>query len=134
MALCDGQPLFIGLARNARGRPSFRCRGRSYPIAPNSYYPISPPINWGGVYIGLNGGYGLGSSSWTNSFGSTGNFAVDGGVFSGTLGINYTGFGDWVLLGLEGDFDRSGATAVAAVALLVGAGAAGRQPNLPNQD
>jgi outer membrane immunogenic protein len=38
-----------------------------------------------------------------------GEFAVDGGVFGGTLGINYAGFGDWVLLGLEGDFDWSGA-------------------------
>ncbi len=29
----------------------------SAPIPPNSYYPISPPpVNWGGVYIGLNGG------------------------------------------------------------------------------
>ena len=26
-----------------------------------------------------------------------------------TLGINYAGFGDWVLLGFEGDFDWSGA-------------------------
>ena len=76
--------------------------GALYPIAPNSYYPISPPINWGGVYIGLNGGYDLGSSSWTNSFGSTGNFAVDGGVFSGTLGINYAGFGDWGVAGSGG--------------------------------
>jgi outer membrane immunogenic protein len=74
-------------------------------------------VNWGGVYIGLNGGYGLGSSNWSNNGafpnlfqGSTGNFAVNGGVFGGTLGINYAGFGDWVLLGFEGDFDWSGAT------------------------
>src|SRR5580700_10789287 len=80
------------------------------PIPPSSYYPISPPVNWGGVYIGLNGGYGLGSSSWSNSKGSTGNFADNGGVVGGTLGINYAGFGDWVLLGIEGDFDWSGAT------------------------
>ena len=79
------------------------------PLPPSSYYPVSPPINWGGVYIGLNGGYGLGRSNWNDSLGSTGNFAVNGGVFGGTLGINYAGFGDWVLLGLEGDFDWSGA-------------------------
>jgi len=83
----------------------------SAPIPPNSYYPISPPpVNWGGVYIGLNGGYGLGKSNWSDSLGSTGNFAANGGVFGGTLGINYAGFGDWVLLGFEGDFDWSGAT------------------------
>ena len=79
------------------------------PIPPSSYYPVSPPINWGGVYIGLNGGYGLGKSNWSDSFGSTGNFPANGGVFGGTLGINYAGFGDWVLLGFEGDFDWSGA-------------------------
>jgi hypothetical protein len=39
----------------------------SAPIPPNSYYPVSQPINWGGVYIGLNGGYGLGSSNWSDS-------------------------------------------------------------------
>ena len=94
--------------------------GAPYRIAPNSYYLIWPPINWGGVYIGLNGGYGLGSSSWTNSFGSTGNFAVDGGVFSGTLGINYAGFGDWVLLDLEGDFDWSGASGSGCCSIIGG--------------
>src|ERR1700752_2166011 len=77
---------------------------------PTSYYPVSPPVNWGGVYIGLNGGYGLGKSNWSNSLGSTGNFPVNGGVFGGTLGVNYAGFGDWVLLGFEGDFDWSGAS------------------------
>jgi outer membrane immunogenic protein len=77
---------------------------------PTSYYPVSPPVNWGGVYIGLNGGYGLGKSNWSNSLGSTGKFPVNGGVFGGTLGVNYAGFGDWVLLGFEGDFDWSGAS------------------------
>jgi outer membrane immunogenic protein len=97
------------------------------PIPPSSYYPVSPPINWGGVYIGLNGGYGLGQSNWTDSLGSTGNFAANGGVFGGTLGINYAGFGDWVLLGFEGDFDWSGATGSGSCSALgvdiLGAGA-----------
>jgi outer membrane immunogenic protein len=90
------------------------------PISPTSYYPVSPPINWGGVYIGLNGGYGFGQSNWSNSFGSTGNFAANGGVFGGTLGINYAGFGDWVLLGFEGDFDWSGANGSGACSSLGG--------------
>jgi opacity protein-like surface antigen len=88
------------------------------PIPPNSYYPVSPPLNWGGVYIGLNSGYGLGSSNWSNTLGSTGTFAANGGVVGGTLGINYAGFGDWVLLGLEGDFDWSGASGSAACSVL----------------
>jgi outer membrane immunogenic protein len=80
------------------------------PVPPSSYYPVSAPINWGGVYIGLNGGYGMGTSNWSNNLGSTGNFAVNGGLFGGTLGVNYAGFGDWVLLGFEGDFDWAGTT------------------------
>jgi outer membrane immunogenic protein len=72
------------------------------PIPPSSYYPISPPVNWGGVYIGLNGGYGVGRSDWTNSFGTTGTFPTSGPLLGATLGINYAGFGDWVLLGFEG--------------------------------
>src|SRR6185437_8916943 len=50
------------------------------PIPPASYYPVSPPVNWGGVYIGVNGGYGIGQSNYTDSKGSTGNFAANGGV------------------------------------------------------
>src|ERR1700730_1368827 len=63
---------------------------------PTSYYPVSPAINWGAVYIGLNGRYGVGKSNWTDSLGSTVNFGANEGVFGGTLGINYAGFGDWV--------------------------------------
>ena len=88
------------------------------PMPPSAYYPVSPPVNWGGVYIGLNGGYGRGTSNWSDSLGSTGNFASNGGVFGATLGINYAGFGDWVLLGIEGDFDWSGATGSAGCSVL----------------
>jgi outer membrane immunogenic protein len=87
---------------------------------PTSYYPVSPPVNWGGVYIGLNGGYGIGSSNWSDSTGSTGTFGANGGLFGATLGINYAGFGDWVLLGFEGDFDWSGASGSAGCSALGG--------------
>jgi outer membrane immunogenic protein len=90
------------------------------PVPPSSYYPVSAPINWGGVYIGLNGGYAMGRSDWSDPFGSTGNFNVNGGLFGGTLGINYAGFGDWVLLGFEGDFDWSGTKGSANNCALVG--------------
>jgi outer membrane immunogenic protein len=89
---------------------------------PTSYYPVSPPVNWGGVYIGLNGGYGLGTSNWSDTTGTTGNFAANGGLFGATLGINYAGFGDWVLLGFEGDFDWSGASGSAGCSALFPAG------------
>jgi outer membrane immunogenic protein len=90
--------------------------------APNSYYPAAQPINWGGVYIGLNGGYGLGRSDWGDQTGNTGTFSANGGLLGGTLGVNYAGFGDWVLLGIEGDFDWSGASGSASCAPLALAG------------
>jgi outer membrane immunogenic protein len=90
------------------------------PLPPSSYYPVSAPVNWGGVYIGLNAGYGFGHSDWTDETGGTGNFAANGGVAGGTLGINYAGFGDWVLLGFEGDFDWSGAKGSASCSNLGG--------------
>src|SRR6516165_11526001 len=124
--------LSLSLLGAERGRAADVPLPGPAPISPNSYYPtsyypVSPPVNWGGVYIGLNGGYGFGKSNWSNSLGSTGNFPVNGGVFGGTLGINYAGFGDWVLLGFEGDFDWSGATGSAGCSVLgpsvLGAGA-----------
>ena len=72
------------------------------PIAPA--YPVKAPIyapaySWTGFYIGVNGGGGFGTSSWT----TTGNFNTSGGVFGGTLGYNYQ-FGQGVI-GIEGDGD-----------------------------
>ena len=61
--------------------------------------------NWGGFYVGLNAGYGFGSSKWTAGAATTGSFDVNGGMAGGTLGYNYqTGIWVW---GLEGDFDAS---------------------------
>jgi outer membrane immunogenic protein len=90
------------------------------PVPPNNYYPVSAPINWGGVYIGLNGGYGFAQSNWSDTLGSTGNFKANGGLFGGTLGVNYAGFGDWVLLGFEGDFDWTGTKGSANNCALIG--------------
>ena len=63
--------------------------------------------NWTGFYVGINGGYGFGSSSWTDPASSvtTGNFDVTGGLAGGTLGYNFQ-TGTWVW-GFEGDFDAS---------------------------
>jgi len=70
--------------------------------------PVVAPVpfyNWGGFYLGVNGGGGWGSSSHTDSnFGiSTGDFGVSGGLVGGTLGYNYQA-GNWVL-GMESDLD-----------------------------
>ena len=58
---------------------------------------LAPVYNWTGPYIGLSGGGGWGSSSWSN----TDSFDISGGLIGGTLGYNWQN-GPWVY-GLEGD-------------------------------
>jgi outer membrane immunogenic protein len=75
------------------------------PRAPAAYVPVmSPAYNWSGFYVGLNAGYGFGSSTWTPL--TSGNFAVDGPMAGGTLGANYQ-FGQ-IVIGAEGDIDWQG--------------------------
>jgi len=74
------------------------------PPAPAPYYkaPAMVPVySWTGFYVGINGGGGFGSSSWT----TTNSFNVSGGQFGGTAGYNYQ-FGQGVI-GIEGDIDWS---------------------------
>ena len=36
--------------------------------APAAYVPVVAPVyNWSGIYIGINGGYGFGSTDWSPS-------------------------------------------------------------------
>ncbi len=65
---------------------------------------VAPFYNWTGLYVGLNAGYGWGTSSWDGV--STGNFDVNGGLIGGTIGYNWQ-FGQTVL-GIEADLDWSG--------------------------
>ena len=76
------------------------------PRAPATYVPtIAPVYNWGGFYIGANGGYSFGSSTWTPG---TSSFNVNGAVAGGTVGANFqTGS---VVFGIEGDWDWSNIT------------------------
>jgi outer membrane immunogenic protein len=71
------------------------------PQAP-AFIPPPPVYNWSGIYIGINGGYGFGNSNWGAPI-TTGNFALDGGLVGGTLGINFQS-GQFVF-GLEADGD-----------------------------
>ena len=82
------------------------------PQAPVAYIP--PPVavyNWGGVYVGINGGWGFGTAKWTSNAvraapGLSSSLNDNGGVVGGTLGANFqTGAFVW---GIEGDFDYSG--------------------------
>jgi outer membrane immunogenic protein len=75
----------------------------SRPFPPYSRPAYSPVYNWTGLYAGINGGYGWGSSTW-NVFPSS--FDTNGGLFGGQLGYNWQS-GQFVT-GLEGDIDWSG--------------------------
>jgi len=70
-----------------------------------------PVYNWGGIYYGVNGGYGFGTTQWTDpanisGLGSTGSFDMSGYVVGATLGFNYQV--DAFVLGAEGDYDATG--------------------------
>ena len=80
------------------------------PQAPAQYIPVVAPVyNWGGIYVGINGGWGWGSAKWTASTGVgpiAGTANDNGGVVGGTLGFNYQM--NALVFGVEGDFDYSG--------------------------
>jgi outer membrane immunogenic protein len=77
-----------------------------------AYYPVATVYDWGGGYIGINGGYAFGQSEWgsdplnPSGLSSTGNFNVNGGLIGATLGVSGQ-WGAWVF-GIEGDFDWQG--------------------------
>ncbi len=79
------------------------------PQAPAAYIPtVAPVYNWGGIYLGLNGGYGFGSSEWSGAGLNTQSFNTSGGVVGGTLGANFQS--DAFVFGLETDLDWTGIT------------------------
>jgi outer membrane immunogenic protein len=73
-----------------------------------AYIPVTAPYDWGGGYIGINGGYGFGQSQWSDPLNpsgttSTGDFHLSGGLVGVTMGVSGQ-FGAFVF-GVEGDFD-----------------------------
>jgi outer membrane immunogenic protein len=79
------------------------------PQAPAMYVPaVAPVYNWGGIYLGINGGYGFGNSNWTGGAASSGTFTTNGFVAGGTLGFNYQW--DALVVGAETDLDFTGIT------------------------
>jgi outer membrane immunogenic protein len=83
------------------------------PRAPATYVPPAPPVyNWGGIYVGINGGGAFGTSNWSDpnnpaldGSGSTGDFDTSGWLVGGTLGFNFQA--DQLVFGLEADVDYS---------------------------
>jgi len=103
-AIAAGVVLSASLAAQAADLPM---RPEPPPQAPAAYIPPPPPTyDWGGVYIGINGGYGFGTAKWTPSGGGASSEHANGGIVGGTLGYNYQ-IGAFVM-GVEGDFDWSG--------------------------
>jgi outer membrane immunogenic protein len=76
------------------------------PRAPAVYLPPPAVYNWTGIYIGVNGGYGFGNSTWNTPLGNSGSFNTTGFVGGGTLGGNYQ-MGSFVV-GIEGDGEYNG--------------------------
>jgi outer membrane immunogenic protein len=70
--------------------------------APPAYMAPPPRFTWSGLYVGVNGGGGFGTSTWD----TTNSFSVTGGVIGGTVGYNYQ-IGPAVI-GAEADVDWAG--------------------------
>ena len=70
--------------------------------APAAPIDAGAPFSWTGLYLGINGGYSWGSSSWSDpSLGvASGNFGVDGALVGGQIGYNWQR-GPVVLGGVE---------------------------------
>ena len=90
---------------NRRG--SARLSRRSVPACLQGAPAFAAPFNWTGFYVGINGGYGWGKSSWTNTAtgATTGDFNISGALVGGTAGYNLQ-IGQLVV-GAEGDIDAS---------------------------
>ena len=83
------------------------------PQPPASYYPAAAPFNWSGFYVGANGGYGFGTSSWSapavdtatliSPAVATGSFNLRGLLAGGTLGLNMQA--NAFVFGVEADGD-----------------------------
>lgn len=67
--------------------------------------PQLPPFDWNGFYLGINGGYGWGRSSWSDPAvgADSGKFSTNGGLLGGQLGYNWQA--GKVVLGIESDIN-----------------------------
>jgi outer membrane immunogenic protein len=73
------------------------------PLPPQAVKALPPVFNWSGFYVGVHGGYGWGSSSFTDPTFSTGGFDTDGWLLGGLVGVNHQ-IGQTVL-GAEADIN-----------------------------
>jgi len=118
--------LLLGVAVTAFAAPAFAAdvppaRPQGAPV-----YQAPPPVyDWSGFYLGLNGGYAFGRSSWSDPLAGSdsGRFDTSGGLIGGQIGYNWQ-VGRTVL-GLESDINwakLSGSTANGSVCATNGGG------------
>ena len=71
---------------------------------------MAPGYDWSGIYIGINGGGGWGTSrfDFPGLGTTTGDFTTSGALLGGTIGVNWQTSN--VVLGLEGDGDWASIT------------------------
>lgn len=79
------------------------------PVAPRAALAASyksTPFNWSGLYFGVNGGYGTGTTNgdmFTSNFGQIGNYGIAGGLLGGQVGFNHQSGN--LVLGVEANWD-----------------------------
>ncbi len=64
---------------------------------------VAAAYNWSGFYLGVNGGYGWSTSDWVSVGGANAHPDGRGGLFGGTIGVNWQMSN--IVLGIEGDYD-----------------------------
>lgn len=95
----------LGIATFALLATSFSADAADIPV--KGYYKGPPRsvvsyYNWTGGYVGINGGYGWGSSDWDSPLITV---KPKGGLIGGTLGYNWQNGA--IVYGVEGDVDYS---------------------------
>jgi outer membrane immunogenic protein len=74
------------------------------PVYKGGIRPVVAYFNWTGFYVGLNAGYGFGTSNWSDPPATS--IKPKGALVGGTIGYNYQ-VGS-IVYGVEGDWDWSG--------------------------
>ncbi len=89
------RPLCLALAAAAAfiGAQSAQAADMPAKVAQPSYVkaPELPPFDWSGFYLGANGGYGRGRTSWSDpaAGADSGTFRTSGALVGAQIGYNW---------------------------------------------